>query len=70
MPEILLSDCSSARMDDQMGNFIENKIDMYNNIEKTKTLLRKILLSDCLSARMDDQMGDFFENKIDIYYNI
>ena len=70
MPEILLADCLSARMDDQMGDFFENKIDIYNNIPKTKTQLPEILLSDCLSARMDDQMGDFLENKIDIYNNI
>ena len=53
-----------------MENFIENKIDIYNNIPKTKTYLPEILLSDCLFARIDDQMGDFNEIKMDIYYNI
>ena len=70
MPEIFSCDCLSARMDDQMGDFFENKIDIYNNIKKTTTYLPEIFLSDCLSARMDDQTGDFFENKIDIYNNI
>ena len=57
LPEILLSDCLFARIDDQMRNFIENKIDIYNNNQKTKTYLPEMLLSDCLFARIDEQMG-------------
>ena len=53
-----------------MVDFIENKIDIYNNIQKTKIYLPEILLSDCLFARIDDQMGDIFENEINIYNNI
>ena len=53
-----------------MVDFFENKIDIYNNIQKNKTYLPQIVLSDCLFARIDDQMVDFIENKIDIYNNI